>query len=72
MSPLYIENRNPEIAVLSTDGTVEGVEIGDAVCVAYFGNNHSAVYHIHVDYNWFVRLIRKLFAWLFWIIDLFK
>ena len=72
MSPLYIENRNPEIAVLSTDGTVEGVEIGDAVCVAYFVNNHSAVYHIHVDYNWFVRLIRKLFAWLFWIIDLFK
>lgn len=72
MSPLYIENRNPEIAVLSTDGTVEGVEIGDAVCVAYFGNNHSAVYHIHVDYNWFVRLIRKLFAWLFWIIDLFR
>ena len=72
MSPLYIENRNPEIAVLSTDGTVEGVEIGDAVCVAYFGNNHSAVYHIHVDYNWFVRLIRKLFAWLFWIIDFFR
>lgn len=58
--------------MLSADGTVEGFEIGEATAIVYFGNNHSAVYHIHVDYNWFVRLIRKLFAGLFWIIDLFK
>lgn len=72
MTARYINNKNPEIAILSADGTVEGFETGEATAIVYFGNNHSAVYHIHVDYHPFIKFLRIVFFWLFWIIDLFK
>ena len=58
--------------MLSADGTVEGFEIGEATVIVYFGNNHSAIYHIKVDYHPFIKFLRIVFFWLFWVIDLFK
>ena len=72
MTARYINNKNPEIAILSADGTVEGFETGEATAIVYFGNNHSAVYHIHVDYHPFIKFLRIVFFWLFWILDRVK
>ena len=65
----YVDNQNPEIAILSPDGTIEGIAIGEAVCVAFFSNNHRVVYHIKVDYHPIIKILRLIFFWLFWILD---
>ena len=43
--------------------------VGKAVCAVYFGNNHSAVYHIKVDYHPFIKFLRTVFFRLFRILD---